>query len=195
MKASLDILRDRAVSTAEFRRAADDVCEHLMGVVKEDLVKKGIEQKDVVLVIILRAAIAFLGAATAIFPDAPIGVLGMRRDERTLEPFWYYENLPPISSKSTVIILDPMLATSGSVGAAVERLHMRGADMARMHFVGIIGAPEGVARLTALMPKENVVLGAIDKGLNDQGMIVPGLGDFGDRYFGHNGKAVMASEY
>lgn len=195
MKSSLEILRDRSAGTADFRRAADDVCGMLMRDMKERLFEKGVEEKNVVIVIILRAAIAFMGAATQAFPDAPVGVLGMKRDERTLTPYWYYENLPPISGKSTIVILDPMLATGGSVSAAIERLQTRGADLARIHFVGVIGAPEGVANLTALIPKENIVLGAVDEKLDAQGMIVPGLGDFGDRYFGHSGKAVMASEY
>lgn len=195
MKSSLEILRDRSAGTAEFRRAADDVCGKLMRDMQKNLEGKGVDPKSVVIVIILRAAIAFMGAAIAAFPDAPIGVLGMKRDERTLAPYWYYENLPPISGASTIVILDPMLATGGSVGTAVERLQTRGADLARIHFVGVVGVPMGVASLTSLIPKENIVLGAVDEKLDDHGMIVPGLGDFGDRYFGHSGRAVMASEY
>lgn len=195
MESSLQLLRDRSLGTAEFRRAADDVCGKLMRDMQKNLEEKGIDPKSIVLVIILRAAIAFLDAATQVFPDAPVGVLGMKRDEQTLAPYWYYENLPHISGKSTIVILDPMLATGGSASAAIERLQTRGADLARIYFVGVIGAPEGVANVTALIPKENIVLGAVDEKLDAQGMIVPGLGDFGDRYFGHSGKAVMASEY
>ena len=193
MDTSFAVLRDRTASTAEFRRAADAVCGHLMRAMKEDLTKKGIDEKDIVVVIILRAALAFLGTVTQVFPNAPVGVLGMKRDEQTLEPYWYYENLPPVSANNTIVIADPMLATGGSVEAAVERLKVRGANTNNIYFVGVIAAPEGVARLSTLIPKENMILGAIDDGLDEHGMIVPGLGDFGDRYFGHGGQAIIGA--
>lgn len=191
MNTSLAALRNRAAGTAEFRHAADRVCEQLMRDAKENLVKQGIEGKDVVIVVILRAALAFLNSGTHVFPDAPVGVLGMKRDEQTLEPRWYYENLPPISQESTILMVDPMLATGGSAVAAVERLKTLGADAQKIHFVGVIAAPEGVARLSSIIPKENIAVAATDGGLDDHGMIVPGLGDFGDRYFGHGGQAII----
>lgn len=194
MNASLLILRNRTKGTAEFRRAADAVCADVTSTMKKELARRGVNDKDVVLVVILRAAIAFLGAAVGAFPDAPVGVLGMKRDETTLEPYWYYENMPPISENNAIVILDPMLATGGSAAAAVERLKTRGADPSRIYFAGVIAAPEGIARLTALIPKENIVCAATDDGLDDHGMIVPGLGDFGDRYFGHGGTATFGND-
>jgi len=168
-----------------FRSAAERACGDLMRQVRKRMSEKRINPDNVIVVIILRAATAFLSAATRAFPDAPVGVLGLKRDERTLKPRWYYENLPAISKKNTVILLDPMLATGGSAKAAVERLRERGANPKNMHFVGVVAAPAGVARLAELIPRENILVAAVDKGLDERGMIVPGIGDFGDRYFGY----------
>jgi len=192
METSLDILRDKNTSTTEFRHAAMRLCDHLIERLKRDLGKKQIDPKKVVFAIILRSAIAFSDAAVRAFPESPVGVLGLKRDERTFYPHWYYENLPPISEKSTIVILDPMLATGGSAEAAVERLMKRGADPNSIYFVGIVAAPEGFCRLSLLIPKENITLASVDSRLDEHGMIVPGIGDFGDRYFGYVGRAIIA---
>lgn len=148
--------------------------------------KRGIAPDRVVLVIILRAAMAFINPAREVFPNAPIGVFGMKRDERTKVARWYYENLPPLSRRSVVIVLDPMLATGGSAAAAARRLLVRGSDPKNIYFVGIIAAPEGISRLARFIPQENITLAAVDTGLDAQKLIIPGLGDFGDRYFGYD---------
>lgn len=194
MQTALDTLRDRSAKTAAFRDAAGKVCIQLMQEAKTHLQRSGVEPNDVIMVVILRAAIAFLDAAVHTFPDAPVGVLGMRRDEGTFAPHWYYENLPPLSKQSAIIVLDPMLATGGSAEAAALRLTERGAEARNIYFVGIIAAPEGVARLARLIPRENIMLAAIDAKLDASGMIVPGFGDFGDRYFGHAGHAVLGPQ-
>lgn len=150
-------------------------------------------EQDIVIVLILRAGIAFFEAAIRVFPDAPVGVLGLKRNEQTLDPHWYYENLPSISGTCSVVILDPMLATGGSAEMAVERLEKRGADLKHTYFAGVVAAPEGIARLAELIPRENIVLAAVDEGLDEHGMIVPGVGDFGDRYFGYVGRAIIGS--
>ena len=191
MQKSLDVLRDRTSDTPAFRKAANDVCNHLVRRTKRALLKNGIEPAHVVVIIILRAAVAFLDVATRAFPEAPVGVLGLKRDEQTLKPHWYYENLPTISKNHTLIIFDPMLATGGSVEAVVKRLVKRGADPKNIHFVGIIASPEGYERLAKRIPQNNITLAAVDRGLDERGMIVPGIGDFGDRYFGYVGRAII----
>jgi uracil phosphoribosyltransferase len=181
---ALNVLRNRKVSNALFRKATHEVSRHLMRRLHTLLRTRGVRSEEVVIVIILRAAVGMLSAAIETFPDAPVGVLGLGRNERTKRAFRYLEKLPPISKRSTVVILDPMLATGGSAETAVLRLILRGADLKKVYFVGVIGAPEGLSRLAKKIPKNHIMLAALDDCLNEQAMIVPGLGDFGDRYFG-----------
>ncbi len=183
--ASLKILRDRKTDTAGFRAAARKICASLMETLSALLRKQGADMKCTIFVVILRASIAFLDPAMRMFPHAAVGVVGLKRDEHTLVPRWYYENLPPLSKNSVVVVLDPMLATGGSAEAAVLRLIERGADRKRIYFAGIIAAPEGLSRLAQHIPQKNIVLAVVDEKLDANGMIVPGLGDFGDRYFGY----------
>lgn len=185
MNNALAILRDRKTSTAEFRRAAHKLGDSLTHEMKILFEKQGVTTEQIVLVLILRSGVALLDAATRAFPNASVGVLGMKRDEQTFEPHWYYENLPPLSGENTIILLDPMLATGGSAEAAVARLVERGAASKHIYFAGIIAAPEGLARLREHIPHGNIVLAAVDRGLDARKYIEPGLGDFGDRYFGY----------
>lgn len=186
----LDVLRDRQTDTAGFRAAARQVCSGLMQELQALLRKREADAERVTFVIILRSAIALLDPALVTFPQAPVGVLGLKRDEHTLLPRSYYENLPPLDNCDAVVLLDPMLATGGSAEAAVERLLLRGADLEKLYFVGIIAAPEGLAHLCMRVPRENIILAAVDEKLDPKGMIVPGLGDFGDRYFGYGDAPV-----
>lgn len=185
MNIPLKTLRNRKTRTAEFRAASRTVGAHLMRKLAAIMRKKKVPHERVVLVIILRASIALLEPALRAFPGASVGVLGLRRDPRTFAPIRYYENLPPLSKRDTVVILDPMLATGGSAEAAVLRLVERGADPKKICFLGVVAAPVGLARLMRRIPRENIVLGAVDRGLTARKLIVPGLGDFGDRYFGY----------
>ncbi|OGG56931.1 hypothetical protein A3D71_02485 [Candidatus Kaiserbacteria bacterium RIFCSPHIGHO2_02_FULL_55_20] len=182
----LEVLRDRKAETADFRKAAREVCTGLMQDLKVLLQQHEADPKRTTFVIILRSAIALLDPALREFPHAPVGVLGMKRDERTLVPYSYYENLPLLREQDAVVILDPMLATGGSTEAAVLRLLQRGADPEKIYFVGVIAATPGLKRLVAHIPRKNIILAAVDKKLDAHGMIVPGLGDFGDRYFGYD---------
>lgn len=191
IKNSLNILRNRKARTSEFRRAAHAVADGLMKQAKKIIRKHNIDDKDVVFAVILRASLALLPFALKEFPNAPVAVLGFKRDEKTLKPSFYYENLPALSKKQAVVLIDPMLATGGSVEAAIEHLKERGANMQKMFFVGVVAAPQGLSRLARLIPRANIILAAIDNGLTKSGMITPGLGDFGDRYFGHSGKAKI----
>jgi len=123
-----------------------------------------------------------LPAFLRLFPEARIGYLGLRRNEATLQPELYYANLPPLQEGAQFFIVDPMLATGGSMEAAVEYLHRRGAR--EITLVCIIAAPEGIARLRQRYPDLPIITAAIDHGLNEHGFIVPGLGDAGDRAMG-----------
>ena len=180
----LATLRKRKIKIGEFRISANKLSVLLVRRFSGTLRKRGVEKKRVVLVVILRSGIALLDGAINEFPEAPIGVLGMRRDEQTYAPSWYYKNLPKLSKNSIVAILDPMLATGGSAEAAVGYLVREGAQAQNIYFVGVIGAPEGLFRLAGHIPRQNIILASIDKGLSAQKMILPGLGDFGDRFFG-----------
>jgi uracil phosphoribosyltransferase len=106
----------------------------------------------------------------------------MYRDEETLEPVEYYAKLPADVAERDVILLDPMLATGNSTAAAVRTVNQAGATSVRL--IAIIAAPEGVAHITREHPEVQIVVAAIDRGLNEQGFIVPGLGDAGDRLYG-----------
>ena len=134
---------------------------------------------------ILRAGLGMLEGMTALLPTAEVGFLGMARNEETLEPYTYAERLPDDLHDRQCFVLDPMLATGGSLSAAVKFLFDRGA--VDVTAVCILGTPEGVARMEQDFGDHenlNVVLGAIDEGLNEHGFIVPGLGDAGDRLYG-----------
>ncbi|MGO1538724.1 MAG: uracil phosphoribosyltransferase [Leucobacter sp.] len=136
---------------------------------------------------ILRAGLGMLEGMVKLVPTAEVGFLGMVRDEDTLEPKTYAERLPDSLAGRQCFVLDPMLATGGSLAAAIEFLFKRGAD--DVTAICILGTPEGVEviRKAAGDHKVTLVLGAIDEGLNDQAFIVPGLGDAGDRLYGTAG--------
>ena len=133
---------------------------------------------------ILRAGLGMLDGMTALVPTAEVGFLGMVRDEATLQPTTYATRLPDDLSGRQCFVLDPMLATGGSLIAAIEFLFARGAS--DVTAVCLLGSPEGVAAVEAAMAGREVtiVLGALDERLNEHGYIVPGLGDAGDRLYG-----------
>lgn len=131
---------------------------------------------------ILRAGLGMVEPAIEMIPTAHVWHLGLYRDHETLEPVTYYNKLPPQLDVDLCIVLDPMLATGGSAVAAVDILKRWGAT--RIKFLGLIAAPEGVATLSQAHPNVLIHLAALDSHLNEQGYIVPGLGDAGDRQFG-----------
>ena len=177
-------LRNRSKKTADFRKASSTVCSALTKKLRARLRKDKVSEKQITMIFVLRAALAFLYDATKTFPGASVGMMGLRRDEQTAKPIWYYENIPAVSKKSTIVIFDPMLATGGSGEETLKNLAKRGANMRAVYFVCVIAAPEGISKIAQYMPRENIIAGAIDKGLDAKKFIVPGLGDFGDRYFG-----------
>jgi len=133
---------------------------------------------------ILRAGLGMLEGMVKLMPSAEVGFLGMVRNEETLQPTTYAERLPDDLSDRQCFVLDPMLATGGSLGAAIEFLFKRGA--VDVTAICILAAPEGLAAVEKLTEGRDVtlVLGAVDERLNERGYIVPGLGDAGDRLYG-----------
>jgi uracil phosphoribosyltransferase len=134
------------------------------------------------LVPILRAGLGMTGAALAILPQAEVWHLGFRRDEETHLPESYYNRLPDVCPNDLVIVLDPMLATGGSASAAISTLKRWGAP--KITYVGLIAAPEGVRRLQQDHPDVRVHVALLDRELDENAFIRPGLGDAGDRMFG-----------
>lgn len=138
--------------------------------------------QDIVIVPILRAGLGMVEGIRRLIPTAKVGFIGLYRNEETLEPCEYYAKFPETITDSIVLVVDPMLATGGSAAAAISMLKMRGCKDIR--YVGLVGAPEGVEVLQKKHPDVDVYLASLDEKLNENGYIVPGLGDCGDRLFG-----------
>ncbi len=191
----LTILRDEKTPIDGFREAAHELAALLAAeassLISEDLkmVKTPTGQstgasitRRVVLVPILRAGLVLLPAFLKFFPQAPISLIGIRREEGTAKPHLYFENITPLNPTDFVFILDPMIATGGSALLAIDDLIKKGAT--QMALVGIIGSKEGLEKIKNKHPDLTVIVAAKDPELNSRKYIVPGLGDFGDRYFG-----------
>ena len=148
-----------------------------MGATAGQALKKGIG-----LVPVLRAGLGMVEGIWEMLPSAEVWHIGLKRDERTLEPMQYYANKPVEPRVQVCLILDPMLATGGSASATCALLKQWG--VSHIKYIGLIAAPEGIARLQADHPDVDIHVGAVDSHLNDIGYIVPGLGDAGDRQFG-----------
>ncbi len=143
-----------------------------------------IDEPRPIVVPILRAGLGMLEGMVKLLPTAEVGFLGMVRDEQTLQPTTYAERLPADLSDRQCFVLDPMLATGGSLGAAIDFLFQRGAQ--DITAICLLGTPEGIAKIDEQVGDRDVtlVLGARDERLNERGYIVPGLGDAGDRLYG-----------
>ncbi|MFT5836742.1 MAG: uracil phosphoribosyltransferase [Candidatus Azotimanducaceae bacterium] len=190
----LTILRDYSTQASEFRRCCKGITEVIMVEVAKSLsvdyldvttpleVTQGARlSSGVVFVPILRAGLGMLDPAMNIIPGSSVGYIGLERDEATAEANCYYSKMPDLSASSQVFVLDPMLATGGSAAQCVEQVKAHGAK--RVQMVCIIAAPEGVSAFEDAHPDVPVVAGKVDRQLNDQKYILPGLGDFGDRLF------------
>jgi uracil phosphoribosyltransferase len=138
--------------------------------------------RRIILVPILRAGLGFLDGFLDLIPQASVAHIGLARNEQTLVAEPYYLKHPPKLSEDEIIILDPMLATGGSAIEAVRSLREAGA--CHLRFACLVASPEGVAALEAAYPEIDIYTGSLDRGLSDQGYILPGLGDAGDRLFG-----------
>ena len=138
--------------------------------------------KQPTLVPILRAGLGMLNGALAILPCAKISVVGLKRDEETLQPECYYQNIIADIDQRTAIIIDPMLATGGTAEDTIALLKSSGCK--RIIAIFLVAAPEGVDLIATQHPDVDLYIGAIDEKLNEQGYILPGLGDAGDKIFG-----------
>lgn len=196
-KPILSLLRDKKTTTEDFRKAADNMGAMLSFEVLGALDKveypletplmatKGEQiKKKVVLIPILRAGIALLAPFLKLFPESRVGFVGIRRDENTALPSLYYKNIPEITEEDVVIILDPMIATGGSGHLLIELLKSLGVKEEQLLYASVIAAPEGLNTLRKAAPHMKIIAGEVDERLNDKKYILPGLGDFGDRYFG-----------
>jgi uracil phosphoribosyltransferase len=192
----LGLLRDASTPTQMFRQLVNEVTLLLTYEATKDLATEEIEiatplertavqrisGKKVAVCPILRAGVGMLDGVLSLIPGARVGFIGLYRNEETLEPVEYYVKLPADIADRDVIILDPMLATGNSTAAAVATVKAAGAQSVRL--IAIIAAPEGIDRLHGEHPDVAIVVAAIDRGLNEKGYIVPGLGDAGDRLYG-----------
>jgi len=191
----LTTLRNKHTNTADFRLAIGRIATILAYHALKDLPLREIEietpvtkasgfniDTDIIIVPILRAGLSLVDALINFIPDASVGHLGMYRDETTHTPIDYYSNLPNKLEKATVLLVDPMLATGGSADDAIHFLKDKGASNIR--FISLISAPEGLKRITKNHPDVSIITAAVDKKLNSDAFIEPGLGDAGDRYFG-----------
>ncbi len=143
---------------------------------------KQLQGKKLAVVPILRAGLGMVEGMLNIIPAAKVGHIGLYRDPETLNPVEYFCKLPADCSEREVYVVDPMLATGGSATAAIQMLKEKG--VRNIHFMCIIAAPEGIAKMQEVHPDVDIYIGAKDEHLNDHGYIVPGLGDAGDRIFG-----------
>lgn len=188
-------LRNRETSVALFRQLVEEITTLMLYEVSKELPRtvstvqtpltttqcRVLGGPPPVLVPVLRAGLAMADPLLRILPNSPVGHVGLARDHETLEPVRYLVKLPPME-KRPVWVLDPMLATGGSVSEALSILKEHGAD--DLSLFAIIAAPEGVARLEREHPDVRLFIAVLDERLNEKGYIMPGLGDAGDRLYG-----------
>ena len=188
-------LRDKLTTPEHFRRAATRISVLLAAEALKDLPTSNVIVEtplgpaagrsistDVVVVPVLRAGLGMLDAVLELVPSARVGYIGLQRDELTAVASYYYSKLPSNLEKSYVLMIDPMLATGGSAVAALDVLRLAGGT--RVRIVCIVAAPEGVRLVEQRHPDVTIYTPVVDKTLNAQKYIVPGLGDFGDRLYG-----------
>lgn len=195
---NLAAIRDKGTPPAEFRRLVRVTAMLLAYEAMADAATSEAEVETplavakcrvlagpVAIVPVLRAGLGMADGLLEVIPTAQVWHIGLRRDEHTLQPEEYYTRLPDRARVEQALLLDPMLATGGSAVHSCELVKRCG--VARMKFLAILAAPEGIARLAAAMPDVPIHVGAIDERLNDVGFIHPGLGDAGDRQFNTSG--------
>lgn len=193
----MTILRDRNSSREAYRQAAEQLSLLLAIESSSFLVPttkpvetplaqtEGVEFKQkIILVPILRSGLVLLDPFLRFYPNASVGFIGTRRDEITAIPELYYENLPPIDPSCAIFLLDPMLATGGSASLAVKILKKAKALESQIFLISFIAATEGISTFKKNCKEAHLLVAQIDQKLDAQKWILPGLGDFGDRYFG-----------
>ena len=192
----LSLMRDQETGPKEFRELLNEISMLMAYEVTRDLPLKTIEietpicraqtqviaGKKLAIVPILRAGLGMVDGIMSLVPAAKVGHIGLYRDPNTLEPVEYYCKLPADAQEREILLVDPMLATGGSASAAIGFLKKRGCKNIKL--MVLVAAPEGIEYLTNKHPDVEIYAGAVDKCLNENGYIVPGLGDAGDRIFG-----------
>ncbi|HEY8436746.1 MAG TPA: uracil phosphoribosyltransferase [Haloplasmataceae bacterium] len=189
-------IRNKHTGTNEFRRIVNEIGGLMVYEITRDLELEEVEietpiakmkakqlkGEKLVVCPILRAGLGMVDGILQMIPSARVGHIGLYRDEKTLRPVEYFAKFPSKLEERLVIVVDPMLATGGSAIAAIDQLKKRNAKTIK--FVCLVASPEGVKNLRQAHPDVPIYLAALDERLNDQGYIVPGLGDAGDRIFG-----------
>ncbi|WP_326717612.1 uracil phosphoribosyltransferase [Vagococcus jeotgali] len=192
----LTIIREKDCGTKVFREVVDEIAMLMAYEVSRDMPLEDIEietpmgkttqktltGKKVAIVPILRAGIGMVDGMLELIPAAKVGHVGLYRDEETFEPVEYFVKLPADIAERQLFVVDPMLATGGSAIMAIDLLKKRGAT--NIKFVCLVAAPEGITALQEAHPDVDIYTAGLDEKLNEQGYIVPGLGDAGDRLFG-----------
>ena len=196
VKHKLGLLRQKHLSTRSFRQLTAEVASLLTYEATSDLLLENyqvdtwmgpvpaqrIKGKKVTVVPILRAGIGMLDGVLELIPSAKVSVVGLYRDETTLEPVTYFERLAHGLDERLALVIDPMLATGGSMVATIDMLKRAGCTQIRA--LVLVAAPEGIRRVHEAHPDVTLYTASVDKGLNEDGYIVPGLGDAGDKIFG-----------
>lgn len=192
----LGLLRKSDLSTKQFRELASEVARLLTYEATKDLETETItvsgwagpvqvqqiKGKKITVVPILRAGLGMMNGVLDMIPSAKVSVVGLYRNEETLEPVAYYEKLTSGMDERTALIIDPMLATGGSLLATIEMLKKAGCP--RIKGLFLVAVPEGLERVTKAHPDVEIYVASIDERLNEKGYILPGLGDAGDKIFG-----------
>ena len=192
----IGIIRRKETSSKEFRELVSEIAMFMAYEATRDLALRDVkvetpvatanckmlQGRKLAIVPILRAGLGMVEGVQTIIPAAKVGHIGLYRDPETLKPVEYYCKMPPDIGERDVFVVDPMLATGGSACDAIRLIKERGAK--NIKFLGLIAAPEGIAKLRAEHPDVDIYVAALDEKLNDHGYIVPGLGDAGDRIFG-----------
>jgi len=196
IKHKLGLMRKDDVSVKDFRDLASELASLLTYEATKDLETEkrtikgwagpveveSIKGKKITVVPILRAGLGMMPGVLNLIPSAKVSVVGLYRNEETLKPVRYYVKMTSLMEERIALILDPMLATGGTLCATIDLLKESGCDKIRGIF--IVAAPEGIKRVEELHPDADIYVAAVDKQLNDIGYILPGLGDAGDKIFG-----------
>lgn len=196
-KTLITILRNRDTPIEQFRQATDQLGT-VLAVESDALFPKatlfvdtplarthGVRFKhEPVLVPILRSGLVLLPPFLRFHPRASVGFIGTRRDEKTAIPELYYTKLPPFNQDNPILLLDPMIATGGSASMAVKVLKEAGAVEKQITLIAFLASPDGIEHFQKENPEVGLVVAQVDEGLDSEKRIIPGLGDFGDRYFG-----------
>lgn len=198
---NLSVIRDKNTTAEVFRSAIRRITYLLFYKATEDLELENINiqtpletceckrltsQKEIIIAPILRAGLIFSDIANEILPFATVRHIGMYRDEETLTPVWYYNKIPvefDYPENKIILLLDPMLATGNSALDSIKLFTNKNVPQKNIRFISLISAPEGLENVSSKYPDVKIITAAVDRCLNENGYIVPGLGDAGDRIF------------